>query len=346
MELLMRWTHGPRLARAVGLVAVVSLGGCMLVRALQADEPLAFNHKVHVEGEGLECADCHSRWEDAEDPGLPLPAQCALCHSDLDAEKPADRQVASLFTDGRFRATHAGKLPDEVLYSHQQHATRGLECVTCHAQVAQDDGHLAQHKAELITSMDECLACHATGNGPHESDCAACHSQIRADVPPPSHAANWKRYHGTLVRAHADERAERCSTCHAQSSCESCHQLELPQNHDNYWRRRGHGLTASMDRQSCMTCHDTDSCQRCHEDSKPISHTGAFGAPRDNHCLICHEPLRGESCGVCHAQATSHEQATPLPADHLPSMNCRQCHGHGQPLPHVDNGQQCTSCHR
>jgi hypothetical protein len=38
--------------------------------------------------------------------------------------------------------------------------------------------------------------------------------------------------------------------------------------------------------------------------------------------------------------------ATPLPPDHNAGMNCRMCHGNGQPLPHVDNGQQCTSCHQ
>jgi hypothetical protein len=27
-------------------------------------------------------------------------------------------------------------------------------------------------------------------------------------------------------------------------------------------------------------------------------------------------------------------------------MNCRMCHGHGQPLNHADNGTECTSCHR
>jgi hypothetical protein len=30
----------------------------------------------------------------------------------------------------------------------------------------------------------------------------------------------------------------------------------------------------------------------------------------------------------------------------VPSMNCRLCHGAGVPLPHVDNGSDCNSCHR
>jgi hypothetical protein len=101
-----------------------------------------------------------------------------------------------------------------------------------------------------------------------------------------------------------------------------------------------------MDRESCATCHDSDSCDRCHDEIRPQSHVGMWGEPRDRHCLACHEPLRGESCAVCHEATPSHDQATPLPPDHLPGMNCRMCHGNGQPLPHEDNGQTCTSCHR
>jgi hypothetical protein len=339
-------TPRARLA-GVGVLVLLTLAGCILVDALvQSERPFTFSHRVHVEGEGLDCGDCHASWEDSDDPGMPSAPQCALCHADLDAEKPPALQVASLFEGTVFRATRAGRQDDEILFSHQSHATRGLECAACHAEVANDDGELAVRGAELRLSMDDCLACHAASVGPGPSDCAACHTDIRVGVAPPSHRANWTRYHGTLVRGRLDSRAEQCSLCHQQSECTTCHQIEQPVSHNNYWRRRGHGLTASMDRESCQTCHDPDSCNRCHEETTPLSHTGSWGEPRDRHCLACHEPLRSSSCGVCHEATPSHDLATPLPPDHLPGMNCRMCHGNGQPLPHVDNGQQCTSCHR
>jgi hypothetical protein len=331
----------------LGLAGLMYLGGCMLVGALvQSERPFAFSHRLHVEEEGLECGDCHGTWEDLEDPGMPRAAQCALCHKDLDAEKPPELQVASLFEGERFRAARAGHQSDEILFSHQKHATRGLDCTACHAEVASDEGTLAQRGAALRMTMDACLDCHAESSGPRDSECAACHAEIRSGVAPPSHSANWTRYHGTFVRGRTNERAGQCALCHTQTDCTSCHQIELPESHNNYWRRRGHGLTASMDRDSCATCHDTDSCQRCHDETRPMSHTGAWGEPQDRHCLACHEPLRANSCVVCHAATPSHDQATPLPPDHLPSMDCRLCHGNGQPLPHVDNGQTCTSCHR
>jgi hypothetical protein len=333
-------------ARVPGVLALLTLAGCVLASAMQPKErPFSFNHRFHVEEKELECALCHSSWEDEENPGMPRPAVCQLCHAELDSEKPEDRRVATLFEGDEFKAAGASRQSEEILFSHKSHATRGLECTACHADVERDDGSLVSSPGSRVMSMEACVACHESSTGPAQSDCAACHAVIRAGVSPPSHQANWKRYHGSLVRGHSQERTDQCSLCHRPSECVNCHHIELPESHNNYWRRRAHGLNASMDRASCFTCHDEDSCQRCHEEIRPVSHTGSWGEPTDRHCLSCHEPLRSTSCGVCHAGTPSHETATPLPPDHNPAMNCRLCHGNGQPLPHVDNGQACTTCH-
>ena len=73
-------------------------------------------------------------------------------------------------------------------------------------------------------------------------------------------------------------RSDQCSLCHQPSECTDCHSVELPESHDNFFRRRGHGLIASMDRQSCATCHDSDSCDRCHQEFS------CFTARHDNKC--------------------------------------------------------------
>ncbi len=334
-------------AIVAGLILVTYMAGCILNQAsVDSEQGLAFNHRLHVEDEGLACTDCHARWDESDDPGMPRAAQCALCHADLDAEKPPELHAETLFDAGEFRAARAGLQDDEIHFSHQLHATRSQDCNICHADVSRDEGALAHRGAELRMSMDACLDCHSSSTGPALSDCAACHEVIRQGVEPPSHQANWTRYHGTVVRGRSMERADQCALCHQPTGCTNCHHIELPESHNNYWRRRGHGLTASMDRQSCATCHDSDSCARCHEDTRPLSHTGTWGEPRDRHCLACHEPLRANSCAVCHADTSSHDRATPLPSDHSASMNCRLCHGNGQALPHDDNGQACTSCHQ
>jgi hypothetical protein len=329
------------------VLMAISAGGCMLFSGHGAgDPPLAFNHAVHVK-EGLECTDCHAGAADSDQPGMPGAAQCQLCHANLDKDKPPEKRVASLFTDGNFRALHATKLSSEVIFSHSAHVGRGTECASCHKGIETS----TRIQPEMHIGMDACNACHAakTSEKPTAQaagqDCATCHREIRKDVKPATHEHTWIKMHGQTVRGGGGALADRCSLCHTESTCTTCHTSQAPQNHDNFWRIRGHGIAAEVDRVNCMACHRPDSCERCHADTLPLSHAGTWGAPMDTHCLSCHFPLQGETCVVCHKGMPSHQTAAPMPPWHNPGMNCRQCHGVTQPLPHVDNGSTCTTCH-
>lgn len=341
MAILMRWSALGRTKKGPAALLLVGLAGCAIVGALSPREkPFAFSHKLHVVEQELGCVDCHTRWESSDEPGMPVAAQCALCHDELDAAKPPERKVDTFFEDKKFKAARAGAQSDEIVFSHLKHATRGVDCTGCHGSLAGND----VVDAGLRLSMESCQKCHAERNGP--ADCAACHTTIRTDVPPPSHRLDWKRGHGPAVRACSEEKSARCDLCHQESSCIACHRAEAPANHNGHWRLRGHGLAASMDRKSCSTCHEPESCTSCHATTEPLNHTGAWGSPQDRHCITCHQPLRSEeSCWACHKSTPSHQLATPLPSTHVPSMNCRQCHGNGQPLLHPDNGDVCTECH-
>lgn len=342
MALLMRERR--RLSTWASLLAMALTGGsCMLFsQGTHREQPLAFNHAIHVK-EGIECTDCHAGVEESDDPGMPGAAQCQLCHENLDKEKPPEKRVASLFSDGTFRASHATRLSDEVLFSHKAHVGRGQECAACHKGIETSE----RIGPEMRIDMNGCIACHSAkpSSVAAASDCAACHKEIRKDAKPESHLHNWRKMHGQSVRDRSEKTGDRCSLCHTESTCTSCHADTLPESHNNFWRNRGHGIAAEMDRVSCAVCHRPDSCERCHADTLPTSHTGMWGAPRDNHCLSCHFPLQGETCVVCHKGTPSHSMATPMPSWHNPGMNCRQCHGVTQPLPHVDNGSTCTTCH-
>jgi hypothetical protein len=155
------------------------------------------------------------------------------------------------------------------------------------------------------------------------------------------------RGHGEVVRGGSERSEDRCTLCHQQgNSCSTCHQRMPPASHDNTFRLRTHGLQASIDRSGCGVCHTQDSCASCHRVTQPRSHRGGFGAPTNNHCVSCHLPVQDTGCRACHASTPSHDRAARLPADHVPSMNCRLCHGNGVALPHPDGGHACTSCHR
>ena len=330
-----RWST-PALLVAMAVTAT----GCVLLTTFSAKErPLAFSHAIHA-AEEMECGDCHLGAEDTDEPGMPVQAQCMLCHAGIDAEKPPEKKAEALFSGGKLVAARVTELGDEVIFSHAQHVGAGQDCETCHTGMSGN----ARIESDMRIDMDECMSCHAAQG--IANDCATCHREIRADTAPSSHAHNWSRMHGQSVRWPTNDMAGRCSLCHTESSCTTCHAETPPQNHNNFWRIKGHGVAAQMDRANCAVCHQPDTCSRCHTETLPMSHSGSFGAPLSTHCVSCHFPLADNGCAVCHQGTPSHASATPMPAWHTPGMNCRQCHGVTQPLPHVDDGSSCTMCHR
>ncbi len=343
MALLNGYVRAGGLARRanllLGALLAASIAGCMVLQSLGIMEPpLAFSHALHAE-EGLGCTDCHAGAQDSDEPGLPAAAQCALCHEAGDAEKPPERRVATLFDGREFRGADVTHLSDELKFAHGEHVGLGLECNACHRGI---EASTAVDSSVAVT-MADCRRCHA-GAGVADT-CETCHTQIRTDQRPPNHEHAWVQLHGSSVRGGLPGAANDCAMCHTESSCATCHEVESPPNHKGAWRLKAHGVAAGMDRQGCAVCHRSDFCERCHEETPPQSHKGAWGGPLDQHCLTCHFPLKTESCFVCHKAAPSHLEATPKPDNHSPAMNCLQCHGISQPLPHVDKGDNCNACH-
>jgi hypothetical protein len=334
MALLGIREHRARIAFAAMLSCVV---GCMLLGEDQKTEELgpAFSHATHV-GQGLECSDCHGDADEAE-PRMPSAAQCQLCHAELDVEKPVDEQALTVLAAS---AARVGPWDGgDVIFAHVPHVSLEMECVTCHAGIETSE----RVEADEHLSMDDCMRCHdqrGTSNA-----CATCHTVLGTDVEPQSHAHDWLRAHGRDVRAGGVERTDRCDLCHTENECLTCHTQVPPENHTNFWRLRGHGVAASMDRQTCAVCHREDSCSSCHAEVMPLSHGGMWGGSKSTHCLSCHFPLKGESCFVCHKSTPSHQLAPPKPPDHTPGMNCIMCHGNGAPLMHADKGDNCNQCH-
>jgi hypothetical protein len=273
--------------------------------------------------------------------GMPGPQLCAVCHDTQDVELPPEDRIAALFDDaGRYQREQLVSLSREVIYSHRTHVgTYQLDCADCHGDMAETAGW------SLPIGKKECMECHSEAGRPN--DCATCHREITMNWAPPNHERAWRIVHGDVVHSGDPSSVNRCAMCHDQeSSCQACHLVEQPRDHTNFWRRRGHGIMTSLDRSSCATCHRSDFCQRCHESTRPVSHRGGWGSPLNRHCTQCHFPLQSTSCFTCHKSDPSHNQATPLPPDHNPAMNCRSCHGNGAPLPHHDPGALCTQCHR
>jgi hypothetical protein len=321
-------------------LALAGLAGCAILERVWGPRELVFSHRLHVQEQEIDCFSCHEHAGVSDDPGMPAAGACDLCHADLDLEKEPERHAARLFEGEDFRAAHASRLPQEAIFSHARHVAAVEDCGVCHHGIADNE----RIDGRIGVDMDGCVACHESYG--RREGCAACHAEIDESWTPASHDANWLRSHGRRCRrGDTGEAADRCSLCHAEATCAECHRLMPPDDHTNFWRRRGHGITARMDRARCSACHESDSCERCHAETVPSNHRGMWGGTKSLHCLTCHMPLAEEGCSACHASAPSHALAPPKPDWHDPAMNCRQCHGAGQSLSHVDDGGDCNVCH-
>jgi hypothetical protein len=338
VELLKRLLASPLTAA----LALAACAGCMLVDALGSrGRSLVFSHALHCVEEELACVSCHEGAEVEEVPGMPVSDSCAVCHDDLDTGKPPERAVATLFdAAGAYRARRASRLDEELVFTHLGHVTSVQDCGACHRGI---EANRAVDE-RVAVDMGACMACHAERALPN--GCSDCHRTITRAFEPPNHATDWRRLHGRASRRSDPPAASDCALCHTQSSCDACHRVEEPENHDNLFRLRGHAQLARIDRSSCATCHESQSCDRCHADALPLSHRGAvFGGTRSTHCLTCHFPLEGEGCFTCHRGTPSHALGPPKPDWHTPAMDCRSCHGSSLPLSHADNLSNCNLCH-
>ncbi|HEU4420739.1 MAG TPA: cytochrome c3 family protein, partial [Planctomycetota bacterium] len=113
-----------------------AVAGCAVVNMFGSAPAFGFSHRVHAK-EGLECVDCHTAWNSAENPGMPARGGCVLCHENIDANKPPERHIGVLFEGDAYKVAHGTQLADEVLFSHQRHAAKPIDCQACHVGAAE-----------------------------------------------------------------------------------------------------------------------------------------------------------------------------------------------------------------
>lgn len=302
--------------------------------------PIKFSHKNHAGEQQLECDGCHPTALTGDKAGMPPLAICQNCH---DSDEDTLKKLKPFMVKDQPVWTTVTAINPDVNFSHKKHVDKQLKCVDCHKGIMESKGISTQVRVD----KDTCLACHATKKVSVE--CKTCHQTIAQSWKPPTHNAAWNRSHGQVVRTDRQmPYSNRCSLCHQDSACAKCHQDEPPQNHNDQWRERTHGIVAGMDREKCAVCHKADYCDRCHQSTTPKSHRAGWGEPRNRHCLTCHTSLSAEGCFTCHHRIPGH-LAAPDPPNNVTHNNasegdCRICHSVSPP--HLDNGDNCRSCHR
>jgi hypothetical protein len=170
-------------------------------------QPVAFDHRLHTGGLGLDCRYCHSTAERTASAGLPPTVACVGCHNQTLMSTPTFAAVRASLASGRPIAwNRVNALPDFVFFDHSIHVAKGVGCETCHGRV----DHMARVAQATPLSMGWCLGCH---RDPMQ------HLRPRSAIT----TMGWDSAHGRpridslgmqLMYANSVRRLTNCTTCH------------------------------------------------------------------------------------------------------------------------------------
>ena len=363
---------------------------------------LAFSHFGH-RGQARRCLTCHAAAlasESARDRLVPSEQDCARCH-DIQAfregrvtDPPGNCHVCHPgFDHTVHRAPEPSSFPPAQLsFSHARHLERltrsGVEvnaaCAACHGDV--DAVHPATRGD--LPKMATCLACHDGRQA--STECSTCHlparpgrgARIETALPSgelrPGPGNPFGLDHGPRYdRAHslaAVSRGEQCLACHAESSCQACHDATRKPAaiHPGDFVST-HPVPARRNQPDCSSCHRLQTfCTGCHERAgvgadADVPGTGFYQgarvhppgwlAPGPQHhgvqaarnigqCASCH---REDQCLACHATTSTafpggirpHPPGFAERCRQMLAKNdraCRKCHDLANP---ADSAAQC-----
>jgi hypothetical protein len=133
-------------------------------------QPIAFDHRIHTQVAGLDCAYCHRTAATGVTAGLPDVQQCVGCHVTVGQGQPEIEKVRNAWVRQQaidWQRVH--RLPDHTRFTHEAHIQAGLACSACHGEVSQ----MQQIVQVRSLKMADCVACHQQNNAPTE--CSTCH---------------------------------------------------------------------------------------------------------------------------------------------------------------------------
>jgi hypothetical protein len=121
------------------------------------EQPVLFDHRHHVQDDGIDCLYCHGRARVSAYAGVPAASLCMGCHNQVwNGSALLEPVRASFFSDQPIAWARVNNLPDFVYFNHAAHVTRNVGCVSCHGRVDQ----MGKVFAAAPLSMDWCLGCH------------------------------------------------------------------------------------------------------------------------------------------------------------------------------------------
>lgn len=152
------------LALAALVPAVVVLGLMILARTALGtsrdrplQQPVQFDHRHHVNDDGIDCRYCHDAVDKSPYAGVPPTSRCLNCHAQIWNRSDLLAPVRAAGAAGAsIPWERVNRLPGYVYFNHAIHVNKGVGCVTCHGRV---DTMPAVNQVAPLT-MGWCIQCH------------------------------------------------------------------------------------------------------------------------------------------------------------------------------------------
>jgi len=137
---------------------------------VHSEQPIAFNHKIHVSELGLGCAFCHINVDRSTKAEIPPVEICISCHREIAVERPEIKKLLQYWEKKEpVPWIHIYSMPDYVFFTHKRHISAGIDCSECHGEVE----YMKKMRRVSSLEMGWCVNCHRVRNAP--TDCLICH---------------------------------------------------------------------------------------------------------------------------------------------------------------------------
>ena len=120
------------------------------------EQPIPFSHRVHSGVKNIQCQYCHPYVGRSKHPGLPAVEKCLHCHNYIIANHPQIlKEHAYYNTKTPTPWVKANYLAEHVLFNHQRHIKKQIQCQECHGEVKTMDRIRGKY-----FYMEFCISCH------------------------------------------------------------------------------------------------------------------------------------------------------------------------------------------
>ena len=160
------------IAGSVALLVLIGAAAAFSRPASPVPQPIAYPHKTHVTDNQMDCLSCHIAADRSTAATIPSVTECMVCHENVKPESPEIQKLAAYAKAGEeppWVRVYGFPAEAAVYFTHKRHVKAGVECSTCHGDMA----NAMDIRENVRWTMGKCIDCHREKQV--SIDCLVCH---------------------------------------------------------------------------------------------------------------------------------------------------------------------------